>query len=166
MYVLNIFLQATKYKKNTSRRWYLTSLHFFWHLLRQNWSIIRGTAAQCDFKLSEEFETDDTFLQKQRFDYFQIIFKDSLCLEKLTNLDANGKRCELPNSIGLFYNNILLYMNGRLSKIPSVHTNGVRQIHVFARHCNIVKRKVDHLAFSVGTLSIKRKNDLCTITCV
>ena len=29
-------------------------------------------------------------------------------------------------------------MNGRLSKIRSFHTYGVRQIHVFARHCTIL----------------------------
>ena len=37
-------------------------------------------------------EIDDIFLQKQRFYRFQKFFKDSLCLEKLTNLDV--KRCQ------------------------------------------------------------------------
>ena len=50
-YVLNEFLTAersckTKYLwKNSYRSWYLTSLRFFWHLLRLNWSIIRGTVS-------------------------------------------------------------------------------------------------------------------------
>jgi len=48
--------------------------------------------AQRDFKLSEEFEIDVIFLRKQRFYRFQTFFKVSLCLEKLTNLDAKGAK--------------------------------------------------------------------------
>ena len=35
-----------------------------------------------------------------------------------------------------FFKIILLYINGRLSKIRLVHTYGVRQIHVFAGQCS------------------------------
>ena len=48
--------------------------------------------AQRDFKLSEEFEIDVNFLRKQQFYRFQTFFKDSLCLQKLTNLDAKGAK--------------------------------------------------------------------------
>ena len=34
-----------------------------------------------DFQLSEEFEIDDIFLLKRRFDRFPTFFKGSLCLE-------------------------------------------------------------------------------------
>ena len=47
---------------------------------------------QWDFKLWEEFEIDVIFLWKQRFDRFQTFFKDSLWLQKLTNLDAKGAK--------------------------------------------------------------------------
>ena len=43
-----------------------------------------------DFKLSEKFEIDLVFLQKQRFYRFQTFFKDSLNLQKLTNLNVKG----------------------------------------------------------------------------
>ena len=46
--------------------------------------------AQWDFKLSEELEIEVIFLRKQRFHSFQTFFKDSLCLEQLTNFDAKG----------------------------------------------------------------------------
>ena len=48
-YVLNESLKAdcsckAKYFwKNSYRSWQTASLCFFWHILRQNWSIIRGT---------------------------------------------------------------------------------------------------------------------------
>ena len=55
------------------------------------------------------------------------MFKDSLCREKLTNLDAKCSKRSVKmwttNSYMSFFKNILLYMNGgRLSKIRSVHT--------------------------------------------
>ena len=82
------------------------------------------------FKLSEEFEIDVIFLWKQRFDRFQTFFKDSLCLQKLTVLDAKGAKRSVKmwatNFLKISFKNILLYMNGRLSKIGSVHTYGVR----------------------------------------
>ena len=40
------FWQPTKYFcKKSYRSWQLTSLRFFWHLLRPNWSIIRGAVS-------------------------------------------------------------------------------------------------------------------------
>ena len=48
--------------------------------------------AQRDFKFSEEFELDVIFLQKQRFYLFRTFFKDSLFLEKFTNLDAKDAK--------------------------------------------------------------------------
>ena len=44
--------------------------------------------SQWKFILSEDFEKDDFFFRKQRFDRFQTFFKDSLCVQLLTNLDA------------------------------------------------------------------------------
>ena len=80
--------------------------------------------AQWAFKLSEEFEIDVIFLWKQRFYRFQTFFKDSPGLENLTNLDAKGAKRSAKmwatNFYKSFFKNILLYMNGRLSKIPSV----------------------------------------------
>ena len=37
-------------------------------------------------------EIDDIFLWNQGFDHFPTFFKDSLCLEKLTNLDVIGAK--------------------------------------------------------------------------
>ena len=45
---------------------------------------------QCDFKLLEEFEIDVIFLRKQGFYRFQTFFKNSLCLQNFTTLDAEG----------------------------------------------------------------------------
>ena len=59
------------------------------------------------------------------FDFFRK-FKISLCLEYSTNLDAKGAKRSAKvwatNFYQIFFKNILLYMNGRLSKIRSVHT--------------------------------------------
>ena len=38
--------------------------------------------AQWDFKLSEEFEIDDIFLRKQRFDSFQTFYNDRLTVPR------------------------------------------------------------------------------------
>ena len=71
-------------------------------------------------------EFDDIFLQKRRFADFQIFFKDSLCLEWLTNLDAKGAKRSVKmwttNFHKSYNKNILLYTNVGLSKIRSVHT--------------------------------------------
>ena len=79
--------------------------------------------AQWDFKLPEEFEIDFIFLRKQRFYRFQTFFKDSLCLEKFTNVDTKGAKWSVKiwatNCYKSFFLNVLLYMNGRLSKIRS-----------------------------------------------
>ena len=67
--------------------------------------------SQWDLKLSEEFESDVIFLQKQRFYRFQAFFKDSLCLQKLTNLDAKGAKRSVKmwaiNFYQSFFTNIL-----------------------------------------------------------
>ena len=64
------------------------------------------------------------------------MFKVSLRLEWLTDLDAKGAKRSVKMWATNFYKslfkNILLYMNCRLSKIRSVHTYEVRYIHVFA----------------------------------
>ena len=53
-----------------------------------------------------------------------------LCLEILTNLDVKGVKRSVKmwgtNFYKSFFKNILLFMNGRLSKIRSVHTYDVR----------------------------------------
>ena len=78
------------------------------------------------FKLSKEFEIDDIFLRNQWFVDVQAFFKESLCLEKLTNLDAKGtKRSVKMLAINLyirFFKNILFCTNCGLSKIRLVHT--------------------------------------------
>ena len=85
---------------------------------------------QWDFKLSEKFEIDLIFLQKQHFYRFQAFFKDSLSLQKLTNQDAKCAKRSVKMWATTFYKsffkNILLVMNGRWSKICSVHTYEVR----------------------------------------
>ena len=62
--------------------------------------------------------------------FLQKVAKNSQCLQKLTNLDAN-KRCQMNRKdvnyqlvYGLF-SNILLLMNSRRSKMSSLHTYGV-----------------------------------------
>ena len=56
----------------------------------------------------------------QQFDHFQTFFKDSLCLQKLTNFDAKGVKRSVKmgatNFYKIFFKNILLYMNGRGQK--------------------------------------------------
>ena len=90
--------------------------------------------AQWDFKLSEEFEIDVIFLWKQRFYRFHTFFTYSLCLEKLTNFNAKGAKRSVKmwatNFCKSFFKNILLYMNGRLSKICSVHTYDIPRIWI------------------------------------
>ena len=133
-YALNEFLTTdhlytTKYLwKDSNRSWLLTSFRFFWHILRSNWSVIRVTA-QWDFKLSEKFEIDLIFLQKQRFYRFRTFFKDSLSFQKLTNLNVKGAKRSVKMRATNFYKscfrNILCFMNGRRSNIRLVHTYGV-----------------------------------------
>ena len=47
-------------------------------------------------------------------------------------------------------------MSGRLSKIRSVHTNGVKWIHVFAGHCTLLYIFVFFLALPIFTLCMLR----------
>ena len=54
--------------------------------------LFEAHSAQWDFKLSEEFEIDVIFHRKQWFYRFQTFSKDSLWLQKLTNLDAKGAK--------------------------------------------------------------------------
>ena len=65
---------------------------------------------------SKENDVDFEFFRK---------FNVSLCLEKLTNLDVKGAKRSAKMWAVHFYNsffkNILLQMNGELSKIRSVH---------------------------------------------
>ena len=79
--------------------------------------------AQADFKLLEEIKI---FLRKQWFCRFQTFFKDSLCLQKLADLDAKDAKRSVKiwatKFYRIFFKNILLQMNGRLSIFRSVHT--------------------------------------------
>ena len=77
--------------------------------------------AQWDFKLPEELEISNIFLRKQTFYHFPTFFKDSLCLEWLTNLDANGAKIWTTDFYMGFFKNILLYKNDEVSKVRSVH---------------------------------------------
>ena len=81
-----------------------TSVRFFWHL---------STNRCYRRKMSSISE-------------FLLMFKDSLCREKLTNLDAKGTKRNLKMWITNFQKNFfqkkMLHMNGRLSKIHSVQT--------------------------------------------
>ena len=83
--------------------------------------IVQLLVTQWVFKFSEEFEIDVIFLQKQRFYHFQTFSKHSLCPPNLTNLDAKGAKRSVKmwatNFYKSFFRNVLLYMNGRLSKI-------------------------------------------------
>ena len=69
------------------------------------------------------------FLQKQRFYSFQTFFKNSLCLQKLNNLDSKGAKRSVKiwatNFYKSFFKNVVFHMNVRRSKIRSVHTYGV-----------------------------------------
>ena len=69
--------------------------------------------AQWDFKLSKKFEIDDIFLRSQRFVDFQTYFKDSLCLEKLINLDAKGIKRSVKMWPNKFYKNIFRWVDVR-----------------------------------------------------
>ena len=108
--------------KNTYISLLSKSLRFFWNLLHPNWSIIRGTESLNIRKNSEIHNS-------LRFVDFQTYFKDSLCLEKLTNLGLKGTKWSVKMWTTNFYKNfsknILLYMSNQLSKIRSVHTDGL-----------------------------------------
>ena len=82
-----------------------------------------------DFIPSKNFEINLIFLKKQRFYRFQRFFKESLWLQKLTNLDAKGAKRSVKmwstNLYQSFFKKILLLMNGRRSKLRSVHAYGV-----------------------------------------
>ena len=66
-------------------------------------------------------EIDDIFLRRQQIVNFQTYFKDSLCLEYLTNFGVKGAKRSIKMCTTNFYKsfskNILLYMSSRLSKI-------------------------------------------------
>ena len=79
-------------------------------------------------------EIDVIFLRKQRFHSLQTFFKDTLCLQKLTNLDAKGAKRSVKMCKS-FFKNILVYMNGPLSKIRSVYTYGVMFLWVIVLGC-------------------------------
>ena len=68
-------------------------------------SCIKTSYTQWDFKLSEEFEIDVIFLRKQRFYRFQTFFKDSLCLQKLTDLDTKCSKRSVKMWATNFCNN-------------------------------------------------------------
>ena len=75
--------------------------------------------------LQKNSEIDDIFLQRQLIVDFQTYFKDSLCLEQLTNFDVKCVKRSVKMWTTHFYKsfskNILLYMSSRLSKIRSLH---------------------------------------------
>ena len=87
--------------------------------------IVQLFAAQWVFQQSEEFEIDDILLWWQWLVDFQTV------LQRLTvswTINQFGrKRCQKSvkmrtrNFYKSFFKNVLLYMNGQLSKIPSVH---------------------------------------------
>ena len=96
MYVLNQFLSADCslfmyhkiFLKNSYRSLQSTSLRFFWHLLRQNWSIIRGTMS-----LWSMFEIDNSLLSKENVVNFGILGRIE-CL-KARIIDQFGhERCK------------------------------------------------------------------------
>ena len=71
-------------------------------------------------------EIDDIFLRRHLVVDFQTYFKDSLCLEYLTNFGVKGAKRSIKmcttNLYNSFLKNILLYMNNWLLKVCSVHT--------------------------------------------
>ena len=77
---------------------------------------------------------------------FFIMFKDSLCRDQLTNVDAKGAKRSVKMWTANFYKNvfknILLYMNGRLSKTHSVHTYVIPRTVYFDCFCTIIYHTV------------------------
>ena len=67
----------------------------FWHLLRPHWSIIWGTVS-----LWSMFENRQLAVFEGKF--FRS-FKDSLCCEQWTNLDAKGAKRSVKMSTTSFY---------------------------------------------------------------
>ena len=133
MYVLNEFLTAdhsctTKYFWKNSDKGFSSHIYASFDIIC--FQICQSFEAQWDFKLWEEFEKDLIFVRKQRFYRFQTFYKDSLCLQKLTNLDARGAKRSVKiwatNFYKSIFKNILLHKNSGLSKIRSVHTYWVR----------------------------------------
>ena len=78
--------------------------------------------SQWDFKLSEEFEIDVIFLRK----HFSKTHCDSKNLPIWTKGAKRSAKMWATNFNKSFFKIILLYMNGRLLKIRSVLTYGVR----------------------------------------
>ena len=66
----NVYVQWNMFKKNSYRSWYLTSLAFLWHLLRSNWSIIRGIVS-----LWKMFENGQIAVFEGKWGWFRILLK-------------------------------------------------------------------------------------------
>ena len=88
-------------------------------------------------------EIDDIFLRRQLIVDFQTYFKDSLCLEWSTNLGAKGAKRSVnmwnTNFDTNFFKNMLLKMNGWLSKIRSLRTYVMHRMFYFEWNCNYIQ---------------------------
>ena len=83
---------------------------------------------------------------------FLRIFRDSLCREKLTKLDAKCAKRSVKMWTTDFYQNFfknsLLYMTGQLSKNCSGHTYVMHRMFYFELYCMIQRFLLDWLLTS------------------
>ena len=95
--------------------------------------------AQWVFKHSKEFRNRRHFPSKTAYcRFFNILQRLTLprIIDQFERKRWQKKRKDVSyHPQQEFFKNILFYMNGRLSKIRSVHTYGVKLIHFFAGYC-------------------------------
>ena len=108
--------------------------------------------AQWDFKLRNNSKSTSISFENSDFTVYKTFFKDSLCLQKLADLDAKGAKNSVKiwatNFNNSLFKNISLYMsrrctstymNVRLSKIQSVHTYVIPRTVYFGWICILHK---------------------------
>ena len=121
----NAFVYKKKYFwKNSCRSLWSTYLGFFWQLLRTKWSIFRG---EWFFKHSAGF--------RNRRHFPSIICRFSNIRQRLTEPWILTKRYQKKRKnvayklLKGFFQNIMLYMNGRSAVKNSFSTHGIRTVY-------------------------------------
>ena len=116
----NIFEKL--FKKLVSNIFTLLLTPFAFKLVNYSRHSARGES----LNIRKNSKIDDIFLRRQLIVNFQTYFKDSLCLQILTNFGVKCAQRSVKMWTTSFYwsfsKNILFYMSSRLSKIRSVHT--------------------------------------------
>ena len=106
------------FEKILKRSLYSTSLRFFWHLLRPNWSIIRGTVS-----LWSMFENGQLAIFERKCHRFRILLTVPRIINQFGRKRRQKKRKHVDYKLLYeFFKNNSLSINGHRSKIRSVNT--------------------------------------------